>query len=640
MANNYGVANTVFKPFSFDEMLKPALMVTEAHNKLEEQISNLEVITNDLEHKITNDPKDKVLKEKYNLYKNQLKKASDLLSSKGLNSDIKKTFNNLRALYSQNFSGVDEAYKKLNERQKLLDKIAMEHPEMIVEHPQMALSDFMGGASPDFKTANTKDIYTNSFKSAAGLSNRIVNSLKPKGILGNQYYQFVTQKGVSQEMVDKLRGIIDNPTSEEALNYLNTDEGRALFDIVQEERRSANYDSFSKSGKDKIDASILNGIFSGAAYKEDIDRVANKNWKTTPNTPPTPPESPVISSLNTITLGNTSDKNLSKQAEKERDSFSKFKFIKNEDGSTSVKTDEIINLENEISKVLAEITEIDDKTDPFSKRNYGAQKRNVKTLELAKLQKQLEKATEETTKSYSEIDDKYSYLGFDSSTNISKGIQYADARSKEEVFIGDLQYRPEDEKKLDTSVTKDLKGISGGNVGLFNPGESKALSTKDANSLLEDAHVVVNSKEGIVLKTSDGIKNIKGIDTVDAFNASYKATSNFLKDYTKEGLKNVNTIQGSIEDINNITVNDIPSLVNNGLVTVVSNAGGDTFYGMIVKDSSTDNIYKVLLHPSGYKAVSSLNEIINFGGPSIRKYEETMLNRGLEHYFDINTRKP
>ena len=79
---------------------------------------------------------------------------------------------------------------------------------------------------------------------------------------------------------------------------------------------------------------------------------------------------------------------------------------------------------------------------------------------------------------------------------------------------------------------------------------------------------------------------------------------------------------------------------NNNLVNVVSNESGDTFYGMIVKDSSTNNIYKVLLHPSGYKAVSSLNDIINYGGPSIRKYEEMMLNRGLEHYFNINTRKP
>ena len=41
MANNYGVANTTFKPFSFEEMLKPVLMATEAHQKREEELNTL-----------------------------------------------------------------------------------------------------------------------------------------------------------------------------------------------------------------------------------------------------------------------------------------------------------------------------------------------------------------------------------------------------------------------------------------------------------------------------------------------------------------------------------------------------------------------------------------------------------------------
>ena len=51
MANIYGRSTATFNPYSFEEMLKPALMATEAHNKLEEDYSTLETLTADLEAK-------------------------------------------------------------------------------------------------------------------------------------------------------------------------------------------------------------------------------------------------------------------------------------------------------------------------------------------------------------------------------------------------------------------------------------------------------------------------------------------------------------------------------------------------------------------------------------------------------------
>ena len=640
MANTYITSNSRFRPYTFAEMLQPVQIYTEAYNKLEDELSNLDVLAGDVAGKLSN-PKDKELADKALSFQTDLNNAMNSFYSNGLNADTRKQLAGLKARYTKELNPINEAYKAYQEDQKQILNLKRLHPELIVEGIGDSVSDYMYGNTPSGLTANIEDIYNKSMKAATGTSSRFSELVEPTGILGNQYYQFKTQQGISQDMVEQLRSIIDNPTSTDSKKYLSTDEGKALYNIISEQRKANNYNSFSKEGRDRIDASILNGIFAGVLYKEEVDRVSNKNWKAPTDTPLNPQNPPKdnISTLNTITLGTKTDEPLVKQAEKDSDILSKFVVVDNADGSQSIKTNEIINLENQISDLQTEITSIED-TKLYKGNIPGRQYRRNRTRLLSSLQRQLQSATEKTKNLYEELDDKYSYFNFNSVTNVSKGVEYDNARSQEEVFIGDLQYRPEDEKKLDTSIITDLTGLSGGNVGLFNPGETKALSAKDANALLEGAHVIVKSDEGIALKTTDGIKYIKGIDNVDSFNTSYKKTTNFLKDYTKEGLKTTNIIEGSIEDINSLSPNDLVYMVENGIVNVVSSENGDTFYGMIVKDSSTNNIYKVLLHPSGYKAVSSLDEIINFGGPSIRKYEEMMLNRGLEHYFNINTRKP
>lgn len=630
MANTYITSGSRFRPYTFAEMLQPVQIYTEAYNQVEDELANLDVLAGDVAGKLTN-PADKELSDKALAFQTELTNAMNDLYSKGLNPTTRKQLAGLKARYTKELNPINEAYKAYQEDQKQLTNLKRFHPEMIVEGIGASISDYMNGNTPSGLTANTEDIYNKSLKEAAGTSSRFSEILKPTGILGNQYYQFKTQQGISQDMVKQLRDVIDNPTSKEAIKYLNTEEGKALYNIVKEQRAANNYDKFSDTGKGRIDASILNGIFSGVSYKEDVDRVSNKGWKD-PNTPPPPAVNP--STLNTITLGTKTDKSLVKQAEKDVEFSKSLKQLTNTSGEVITTNNELFMLEKEIKDLRHRWSDAQIDGTSNKDRLKIENSINAKTREY-------ESKKEKFAKELNTLNNKYSYLNFgNAGLNVSIGSMYDNARSQEEVFIGDLQYRPEDEKKLDNSVITDLTGLSGGNIGLFNPEETEALSTEKANALLEGSHVVVKSDEGIVLKTSEGIKTIKGIDNVDSFNASYKATSNFLKDYTKDGLETTSILQGDIEDVNNITPNIAQTLYNEGKATIVSDENGDTFYGVVVKDYSTNDIYKVLIHERGYKAVSSLNEIVSYGGPSIRKYEEMMLNRGLEHYFNINTRKP
>lgn len=631
MANTFITNTSKFRPFSFQEMLQPYAIYTDVYNKTEEELANLDIMAGDVASKLNN-PLDEGLRKQYQGFQDELNTAMNDLYDKGLTPGTRKKLAGLKARYTKDLNPINEAYKAYQEDQKQLVNLKRAHPEMIIEGIGASVSDYMYGNTPSGLTANTDDIYNKSLKEAAGTSSRFSEILKPTGILGNQYYQFKTQQGISQDMVEQLRNIVDNPYSKEAVEYLNTEEGKALYNIVTEQRRANNYSSFSKEAQDRIDASILNGIFAGASFKEDVDRVSNKGWKDPSDIPP--PQMPNTNTLNTITLGTKTDKSLTKQAEKDVEFSKSLKQISNTSGEVITTNNELFMLEKEVHDLKQRWSNAQIDGTSNSERLKIENRLNAKT-------KEYESKKEKFNKELNTLNDKYSYLNFgNTGLNVSVGSLYDNARSQEEVFIGDLQYRPEDEKKLDESVIKDLTGISGGNVGLFNPGETKALSNKDANTLLENAHVIVKSDEGIVLKTSDGIKTIKGIDNVDSFNASYKATSNYLKDYTKEGLEKTPIHQGDIEDVSNITPDIAELLYNEGKATKVSDENGDTFYGVVIKDYSTNDIYKVLVHEGGYKAVSSLNDIISNGGTSIRKYEELMLNRGLEHYFNINTRKP
>ena len=286
----YLTPNTQFKPFSYQEMLAPVLAYKEAYDAQEAALSEVELLSSDIGSKIAGEDPNSELRKTYNKYQEDLNKELQNFYSKGYNAETKKALTELKGRYYKELNPINDAYKAYIEDQKYLAKLNREHPEIIIEGLGASISDYMYGNTPKEVAANTNTIIDKATKAAASTSGRFTEILKPTGILGNQYYQFVTQQGISQDMVERLRSVIDNPSSKEASEYLKTEEGRALYNIVQEQRKINNYDSFSEHNKDKIDASILSGILSGVSYKESVDRVSNKGWeKPTDTTPPNTP---------------------------------------------------------------------------------------------------------------------------------------------------------------------------------------------------------------------------------------------------------------------------------------------------------------------------------------------------------------
>lgn len=270
----YIVLNSKFKPFSYQEMLAPIMQAQEAHNKIEEELGNLDIMASDIAAKLTNNPEDKELRDLYNSFNTELNKASNELSSRGLTPQTRKNLISLKKQYAEKLNPVNEAYKSYVEDQKYLSRMRREHPEIIIERIGDSISDYMYGNMPSDVSANLNTITESSRLSSAGLSKQFVDSIGLKSVDGyiGRYLMYGKTKGLSPDMVKDFTDFIDSGDA------FTTKGGKALYDIFEKERASSNYYNMSPDAQKRIDASIVKGLIQGISYDEDYNYTGDNYW--------------------------------------------------------------------------------------------------------------------------------------------------------------------------------------------------------------------------------------------------------------------------------------------------------------------------------------------------------------------------
>lgn len=267
MANTYIVTNNKFKPYTFEEMLKPYQMYTEAYNKIEDELSNLDIMASDIASKLTDNPEDQELRKLYNEFNTELNNASNELATIGLTPQTRKKLSTLKSKYAEKLNPINEAYKAYAEDKKYLSKMRREHPEIIIEGVGNSISDYMYGNTPNDVSANLNTITESSRLSSAGLSKQFVDSigLQSADDYVGRYLMHGKTKGLSPDMIKDFTDFIDSG------DVLSTEGGKALYNIFEKERASSNYYSMSPDAQKRIDASIVKGLIQGVSYDEDYN---------------------------------------------------------------------------------------------------------------------------------------------------------------------------------------------------------------------------------------------------------------------------------------------------------------------------------------------------------------------------------
>lgn len=227
--------NAKFRPYTFDELLKPLAMATQEYNAIEEGIAELGSKA-DLMRMYANEEPDSEWSKKYNEYANDLDKQAESLAKYGLNPASRQGLLNLKRTYSSSVSPIEEAVKARKEAYKYRDTIRAKDNTAMFKNRTLSLSDFMNGKEGDNTYISGKDIMARVASKAQIEGTNLFNSLLNQGYSSEAALQ----------AVDNWSRSTDNP-------------------IIAEELKSIGFENYSPEDQAKLMNSIGTGMYNAAS---------------------------------------------------------------------------------------------------------------------------------------------------------------------------------------------------------------------------------------------------------------------------------------------------------------------------------------------------------------------------------------
>lgn len=213
MANYSLVINSQFKPFSYQEMLAPTLMATQAHQELENQYGELATKASVWEE-MANEQTDPYAYKMYKTYANDLEEQAGQLAREGLNAASRRDMLNMRARYSKEITPIEQAYTTRQKQAEEQQRALLQDPTLMLSRraATTSLDDYIRNPQLAYEAYSGKLITAQAASAASALAKEMQEKpRKWRSILGNSYYETMMQKGFSSQAV--LQAIQDNPNA-------------------------------------------------------------------------------------------------------------------------------------------------------------------------------------------------------------------------------------------------------------------------------------------------------------------------------------------------------------------------------------------------------------------------------------------
>ena len=223
MANYSLVINSQFKPFSYQEMLAPTLMATQAHQELENQYGELATKASVWEE-MANEQTDPYAYKMYKNYANDLEEKAGQLAREGLNAASRRDMLNMRARYSKGITPIEQAYTARQKQAEQQQQALLQDPTLMLSRraSTTSLDDYIRNPHLDYESYSGKLITAQAASAASALAKEMQEKpRKWRSILGNSYYEAMMQKGFSSQAV--LQAIQDNPNAAPQLTRIVED---------------------------------------------------------------------------------------------------------------------------------------------------------------------------------------------------------------------------------------------------------------------------------------------------------------------------------------------------------------------------------------------------------------------------------
>lgn len=223
MANYSLVINSQFKPFSYQEMLAPTLMATQAHQELENQYGELATKASVWEE-MANEQTDPYAYKMYKTYANDLEEEAGQLAREGLNAASRRDMLNMRARYSKEITPIEQAYTARQKQAEQQQQALLQDPTLMLSRraATTSLDDYIRNPQLAYESYSGKLITAQVTSAASALAKEMQEKpRKWRSILGNSYYETVMQKGFSSQAV--LQAIQDSPNAAPQLTRIVED---------------------------------------------------------------------------------------------------------------------------------------------------------------------------------------------------------------------------------------------------------------------------------------------------------------------------------------------------------------------------------------------------------------------------------
>ena len=223
MTNYSLVINSQFKPFSYQEMLAPTLMATQAHQELENQYGELATKASIWEE-MANEQTDPYAYKMYKTYANDLEEQAGQLAREGLNAASRRDMLNMRARYSKEITPIEQAYALRQKQAEQQQQALLQDPTLMLSRraATTSLDDYIRNPQLAYESYSGKLITAQAATAAAALAKEMQEKpRKWRSILGDSYYETMMQKGFSSQAV--LQAIQDNPNAAPQLTRIVED---------------------------------------------------------------------------------------------------------------------------------------------------------------------------------------------------------------------------------------------------------------------------------------------------------------------------------------------------------------------------------------------------------------------------------
>ena len=266
MANYSLVINSRFRPFEFDEMLKPVMMAEQAHREIENAYSDLynQAATVD---SMANEQSDPISYKRYKDYAADLKAQADELATNGLTPVTRKTMLDLKGRYTNEIVPIQNAYKRKAEQMKAQADILAKDPTHFFARTaaNTSLDDYLNNATLDLTTQNYSGaLLTQQVSNAASALAKDARNdpnvrTELRRLLPYQY-ETIRRTGFDPETVRQailnspnankiLVGLVDNALADSGISNWNYASPEDKERIVAQARNYANQGLWSAVGQ-------------------------------------------------------------------------------------------------------------------------------------------------------------------------------------------------------------------------------------------------------------------------------------------------------------------------------------------------------------------------------------------------------